>query len=238
MVIKNDGSVGIGTTTPSVRLHVSSPAGASATLYAEALQGMPVVTARAIYGYASGAMVGGTGVRGEASGLGTGVYGYASSTTDSSIGVCGKTNSPAGYGVYYIGGLGGKGTKSSVVSTKDYGWRHLYSMESTGNWFEDFGQAQLVHGEAVIAIDPIFSQTVNLREMPYHVFLTPLGDCGLYVAEKSSASFTVRALNGRKEDIRFDYRIVAKRREYEHKRMEPAMDPDKFAQKTDQLTKP
>ena len=242
MVINNDGFVGIGTIHPSTKLHVRGQSNPwSAILYAESLQDLGyTLNGVAIHGYQSGADVGGIGVMGEASGIGVGeigVYGYASSTTDSAIGVCGKTDSPEGYGVYYIGGLGGKGTKSTVVNTADYGWRHLYSMESTGNWFEDFGQAQLVYGKAVIAIDPIFSQTVNLSEMSYHVFLTPLGDCGLYVAEKSSTSFTVRALDGHKENIRFDYRIVAKRREYEHKRLEPAMDPDKFIQKADQLSK-
>lgn len=81
----------------------------------------------------------------------------------------------------------------------------------------------------MVAIEPIFAQTVNLSET-YHVFLTPLGDCGLFVADKSPASFTIQALGGQACNIAFDYRIVAKRLGYEEKRLEPAEDPNQVAQ--------
>jgi hypothetical protein len=121
--------------------------------------------------------------------------------------------------------LAGTGTKSAIVETQDYGWRALYAMESPQNWFEDFGQATLVGGEAVVPIEPIFAQTVNL-DLPYHVFLTPRGDCGLYVAEQTASSFTVRGLNGATCEIGFDYRIIAPRLDYEDLRLEPAADPE------------
>ncbi|MEZ4767557.1 MAG: hypothetical protein R2844_03920 [Caldilineales bacterium] len=41
-------------------------------------------------------------------------------------------------------------------------------------------------------VDDAFSRAANL-EASYHVFLTPLGECTLYVADKGAASFTVRA---------------------------------------------
>jgi ABC-type sulfate transport system permease component len=91
--------------------------------------------------------------------------------------------------------------------------------------FEDVGTAQLVDGLAVIAVDPKFAETVNLN-VPYQVFLTPRGDCGLYLAETTSTSFTVRALGGAKCSLDFDYRIVAKRLGYEDARMAPAVDPN------------
>jgi hypothetical protein len=110
--------------------------------------------------------------------------------------------------MYANGDFTATGTKSAVVDTRDYGWRNLYAMESPQNWFEDFSQAMLVDGEATVSIDPIFAQTVNLDE-PYHVFLTPRGDCGLYIAAQTSKSFTVHALNAATCNITFDYRIIA-----------------------------
>jgi hypothetical protein len=152
-----------------------------------------------------------------------GVLGYSSS----GIGVYGQ--SVTGTGVYYVGGLAGTGTKSAIVETEDYAWRHLYAVESPELWFEDVGQAQLAEGQAIVGIEPVFAQTVNLSE-PYHVFLTPLGDCGLYVADKGPTSVTVRALGGQACSIDFDYRIIAKRLGYEGHRLEPAEDPNQLAQ--------
>jgi hypothetical protein len=169
------------------------------------------------------------GVRGWSnSPSGTGVQGYAWSTTGTNYGVYGYAGSPSGYGVYFSGGLAGTGTKSAIVETQDHGWRTLYTIESPQNWFEDFGQGTLAGGEAVVAIEPIFAQTVNL-EQPYHVFLTPLGNCGLYVAEQTATSFTVRALNGAACDVGFHYRIIAPRLDYEDLRLEPAEDPEAVA---------
>jgi hypothetical protein len=62
---------------------------------------------------------------------------------------------------------------------------------------------------------------VGYEEEPYHVYLTPLGDCnGLYVANKTATSFEVRELRGGTSDPAFDYRIVAIRKGYEGVRME------------------
>jgi len=152
---------------------------------------------------------------------GYGVQGFSTS----GYGVYGSSSS--GYGVYSYGDYGGNGAKYAVVETKDYGWRHLSVIESPEIWFEDFGTAQLVEGQAVVGIEPIFAQTVNLTET-YHVFLTPLGDCGLFVADKSPASFTIQALGGQTCNIAFDYRIIAKRLGYEDERLEPAEDPNQL----------
>ena len=119
------------------------------------------------------------------------------------------------------GSLWAAGFKSALVETADHGQRLLYAMESPEVWFEDFGAASLVNGKAIVPIEPIFAETVNL-EMDYHVFLTPLGDCkGLYVAAKTPTSFEVRELGGGTASIGFDYRIAARRRGYENTRLEP-----------------
>ncbi len=178
-----------------------------------------------VYGEAtatSGSSYGVAGISGSTHGRG--VHGQANATSGPAYGVFGYAISPDGYGVYYVGGLGGIGLKSSIVQTADFGWRHLYSVESTGPWFEDFGSGQLAGGQATVLIDPIFAQTVNLEQI-YQVFLTPLGDCGLYVAEQTATSFTVRALDGKSCSIAFHYRIVAKRLGYEDTRLAAAQDP-------------
>ena len=189
-----------------------------------------------VYGYASAATGIDYGVAGRSdSTSGTGVIGAAQASTGTNYGIYGFTGSPSGYGVYYDGGLAGTGTKSAIVDTQDYGWRHLYAVESPQNWFEDFGQATLIAGEVVVSIEPIFAQTVNL-DLPYHVFLTPRGDfCSLYVADASASSFTVRAKEGSDCEIAFDYRIIAPRLDYEDLRLKPAQDPQDVAASMPQL---
>jgi len=187
-----------------------------------------VASTQGVYGLATGTGSS-IGVWGQSSSTsGYGVYGRASATAGNTYGVVGESASPSGYGVFFAGGLAGTGTKSAIVETQDYGWRHLYAVESPQNWFEDFGQATLAAGEAVVSIEPIFAQTVNL-DLPYHVFLTPLGDCPLYVAEKSASSFTVRAHEGAACEVNFDYRIIAPRLDYEDLRLKPAQDPQEMA---------
>jgi hypothetical protein len=113
------------------------------------------------------------------------------------------------------------GTKGAAVPTQNYGTRTLYALESTEVWFEDFGLAQLQDGVAVVTIDHLFAETVNLA-VGYHVFLTPVdGWAALYVVNKTPTSFEVRDANG-KANIAFDYRLVAKRLGYENVRLEPA----------------
>jgi hypothetical protein len=109
------------------------------------------------------------------------------------------------------------GTKNAVVPI-DGGKRivAMSAIESPRNWFEDFGSAELSSGTAVVALDPDFIQTVN-TERDYMVILVPNGECkGLYVTNKTPASFEVRELGSGASNIRFDYRIVALRKNYEN----------------------
>lgn len=95
----------------------------------------------------------------------------------------------------------------------------LSAVHSAEDWFEDAGSGQLSGGAAVVNIDSMFGETVNTG-VEYHVFLTPNGDCkGLYVAQKSAASFVVRELGGGTSSIGFDYRIMAKRKGFEQVRL-------------------
>lgn len=149
------------------------------------------------------------------------VWVYLNDDDDADVGnfVIYNSASTSVFSVNESGNMTAAGTKSAVVETETHGKRLLYAMESPQNWFEDFGGGQLTDGQATIAFDPVYAQTVNLTE-PYRVFLTPLGDCQLYVAEKTPASFTVRAMDGQTCDITFDYRVVALRKGYEQLRLE------------------
>lgn len=81
---------------------------------------------------------------------------------------------------------------------------------------EDFGEAQLVDGRAVVRLEPRFASTID-GNYRYLVFLTPQGDTtGLYVAQKTADAFLVREHNEtphlrerRTANVIFDYRIVA-----------------------------
>jgi TGF-beta propeptide len=124
------------------------------------------------------------------------------------------------------GNLSCFGSKSAVVPV-DGGSRQvaLYAVESPENWFEDYGSGQLSNGFARIDFEPTFAQTVSATP-DYHVFLTPNGDCkGLYVSQKSPTSFEVHELGGGTSGVAFDYRIIAKRKNYENVR---------FADRTEQ----
>jgi hypothetical protein len=223
------------------------------------LWGKSVSTAgTGVYGWASATSGTTYGVYGATySGSGYGVYGKASAsnsayskgvagesfaTSGTTYGVFGSTSSASGYGVYgaasasdgnyglySYGNFAATGSKAAIVQTQDYGWLHLYSMESPDVLFEDVGSARLVQGTAVVTIDPVFAQTVNLKE-PYQVFLTPRGDCGLYVSDAGTTSFTVSALGGKACNIAFDYRIIATRLGYEKVRLAAAEDPSKAMQ--------
>jgi hypothetical protein len=165
---------------------------------------------------------------------GTGVYGVGE------IGVYGSTYETDGWAGYFATSLGNGmyvstpgantgltvagGSKNAVVATAG-GARLLYSEESSQVWFSDYGFGQLQDGTAVVTIDPVFAQTVNLDE-PYHVFLTPRGQefVLLLVTATDKASFTVQGVtpDGRPANCTFDYRLVALRLGYEQDRLERA----------------
>jgi len=121
-------------------------------------------------------------------------------------------------GSFVVGGnLMVAGSKAALVQTASYGKREVYAVESPGEWFEDFGDARLVRGRAVIPIDLVFGETITTGHA-YHVFLTANGPCSLYIERKQPNAFTVKELRGSRT-CSFDYRIVAKRKGYENVRL-------------------
>ena len=111
------------------------------------------------------------------------------------------------------------GSKSAVVASSQ-GARLLYAEESSEVWFADYGFGRLQGGQAIIPIDPVFAETVNLQEA-YHVFVQAYGNAELYVSQRTSTAFTVLLRDG-EAHAEFSYRLVAKRRGYERARLERA----------------
>ncbi len=149
----------------------------------------------------------------ESSTNGTGWAARFWGTSGSSKGV--YISAPAGQPGLQVAG----GTKSAVVATSR-GARVLYTEEATEVWFTDYGFSRLRGGRALVFIDRVFAETVNL-DMPYHVFVQPYGSAQLYVAERTASHFEVRMRAG-DPNAEFSYRIVAKRREHEQLRLERA----------------
>jgi len=152
---------------------------------------------------------------------------FRASSTGSGIkyGVYAQADTGVGYAGYFAGdvkitdSLVVLGGKSAAVKVDNGEYRLLYCVESTENWFEDFGEGQLTNGRTIVNIDPLFAQTVN-TSLTYHVFLTPGGECnGLYVVNRTPSSFEVREFNSGNSNITFSYRIVAKRKGFENLRL-------------------
>jgi hypothetical protein len=131
-------------------------------------------------------------------------------------GVVGMAAAPGFAGAFFgdvsvDGNLAITGAKGAAVPFPDGSSRLLYAVESPESWFEDFGSARLIRGRATIKLDRGFRAVVR---GPYHVFLSPEGECaGLYVGRKSAAGFEVREVQRGQSGIRFSYRIVARRKD-------------------------
>ena len=251
MSITQSGTVGIATQTPAAQLHVidSDPSNPTTILGQAVGESATGATQAGYYVGTWGDMGGpsgeGEGVLGTADDNYAGLFANNSSTggypalwaeNDEAV----DSNTPVfiTYGNYNnstngatciidvsanltctgsVSGAVGVGSSTAGAAARQVA---VHAVQSPENWFEDFGSGTLSAGAATITLDPTFAQTVNTA-IPYHVFLTPNGDCkGLYVAQKSATSFEVRELGGGLSNAAFDYRIVAKRLGYENARLE------------------
>ena len=99
-------------------------------------------------------------------------------------------------------------------------------MESPESWFEDFGTGYLKNGHAEILLDAAFASIVESDS--YHVFLTEYDDNNaLYVTDRTSTGFGVRAKLSETANGTFSYRIVAKRKDIAGPRLEQVTLPAK-----------
>ena len=75
---------------------------------------------------------------------------------------------------------------------------------------EDFGEAQLVDGQAHVQLSADFANVID-SSANYLVFITPEGDTnGVFVTQKASSGFVVRENHGGRASVAFQYRIVAR----------------------------
>jgi hypothetical protein len=116
------------------------------------------------------------------------------------------------------------GTKSAVVPTSQ-GARALYAEEAAEVYFTDYGFGKLENGKAVVRVDPLFAETVNLKQ-PYHVFVQAYGNAEIYVSQRTPTGFEV-SLRGGDDRVEFSYRLVGKRQGFEQARLEHAAWADK-----------
>ena len=162
------------------------------------------------------------GVRGETySTDGRGVYGVVAtiSVGGTAYGVYGSCAPARGYAIYAEGDFAASGAKNCIVKTSQ-GPLLMYCQESPECWFEDFGEGQLVDGRCQIDLDPLFLETVTIDDAnPMKVYVTPNGAMGEWWVDKEATGFTVVAKEAG-DGTRFDYRIVAKRNEYEQRRLD------------------
>ena len=157
----------------------------------------------------------GVGVAGNtAFGAGTGVHGH----TSTGVGVLG-TSDRSGLAGHFRGNVTIEGAlrviggaKNAVVAHPDGSYKQLYCMESPESWFEDFGESQLVDGQAEVRLDPNFAALVEVNG--YHVFLSPYGESnGMFVAKRQATGFRVCEQRGGTGSASFGYRVVAKRKD-------------------------
>ncbi len=128
------------------------------------------------------------------------------------VGVVGWRANNLDYSGYYNGNHAiANGTKSASVPTSK-GNQLLYCVESPETWFEDFGTAQFQNGEVEVQLDPLFLETVLIDdEHPMHVFIQVQGECNKVYVMPKKTSFVVKEKNGGNSNVKFSYRVVAKR---------------------------
>ena len=85
---------------------------------------------------------------------------------------------------------------------------------------DEFGQGALAQGQCRIELDPVFREAVTIDATAHMmVYVTPNGRLGEWWVEKGASGFTVVAPEGA-DGITFDYRVVAKRKGFEAKRLD------------------
>ncbi len=240
------GKVGIGTASPSYKLHVANGetyfagnvgigVNPSVPLEVSRNSGLAVrVTtnsgsASALRGVNNGTYA---GVEGISAGSGPGVYGEAQGE-----GVLGKATSTSGdrWGGQFVASGGGSalvgvsmggtnykilgsGNQSCVTETR-YGKKILFGPECPEPYFEDFGHAQLINGHCHIELDPIFLDCVKTdADHPMKVFIQLNDDCnGVYV-KVGQTGFDVYELHNGTNNASFTYRVVANRKDTDYLR--------------------
>ncbi len=108
------------------------------------------------------------------------------------------------------------GAKNSAVKTSQ-GDVAVSAYETAEYYFGDIGEGQTGDsGIAFVGIEKLFSETVN-TSIPYQVFITAYGPGNLWVDQREHDRFVVKS---DQPNIKFGWEIKAKRKGYEHTRLQ------------------
>ncbi len=116
-------------------------------------------------------------------------------------------------GLSVAGGLSVSGTKSSLVTTKEYGDRLLYAFETPEYLFATYGKATTnADGYLEVEIEPMFLETINTDSKNYHVFVSPYDNSTAYACYLEKDRFMIKS---DKPNIEVSWQLVAYRKGYE-----------------------
>lgn len=112
--------------------------------------------------------------------------------------------------------LGVDSNKNAIVKTSQ-GTVAINAYETAEYYFGDIGEGQTdSNGVAYVGIEKLFNETVNTT-IPYHVFVTAYGPGNVWVEQRKQDRFMVKSSQ---PNIKFGWEIKAKRRGYEHTRLQ------------------
>lgn len=118
--------------------------------------------------------------------------------------------------VHVTGWLGVDGSKNSIVKTSQ-GTVAINAYETAEYYFGDIGEGQTdSNGVAYVGIEKLFNETVN-TSIPYQVFITAYGPGNVWVEQRKQDRFMVKSSQ---PNIKFGWEIKAKRKGYEHTRLQ------------------
>ena len=161
-----------------------------------AVYGTAQGTSGAIGGFNVDSLNGGPGVYGESI-VGAGVMGYS---------VGGYALMAQG-SIYATGEIYTGGTCHSGCSRTRQ--QAAFVSRTSQPTIDDVGEATLHSGVTHVGLAPDFANTIDTRK-PCVVLLTPEGDTGLFVTNRTATGFEVLEIGGGHGSIPFAYRIVAK----------------------------
>ena len=123
-------------------------------------------------------------------------------------------------------------TKNRRVATEDYGDVLLNSYETPAPMFGDVGHGETDEtGICVVPIDAALRQAARF-DLGYQVFLQPMADARLWVAEKRADCFIVQG----PAEVPFDWHAMARQTGFENLRMEDASRRDAMPTDEDSIT--
>ncbi|WP_304974512.1 gp58-like family protein [uncultured Limosilactobacillus sp.] len=112
--------------------------------------------------------------------------------------------------------LGVDQSKNAIVKTSQ-GPVTINAYETAEYYFGDIGEGQTsADGIAYIGIEKLFHETVNTT-IPYHVFITAYGPGNIWVDQREHNRFIVKS---DQPNLKFSWEIKAKRKGYEHTRLQ------------------